>query len=78
MILDFLLDSLYDSYVFRGVLTMQISIRTIICPDPKCHVGKIIVHNAYDPNPLVGKEQPCDRCNGKGFLVLHAEAPLDN
>ncbi len=57
---------------------MQISITTIPCPDPKCHVGKIIVHNAYDPNPLVGKEQPCDRCNGKGFLVLHDEAPLDN
>ncbi len=57
---------------------MQISITTIPCPDPKCFVGKIIVHNAYDPNPLVGKEQPCDRCNGKGFLVLHDEAPLNN
>ena len=57
---------------------MQLPLMTIPCPDPTCHVGKIIVHNAYDPNPLVGKRQPCDRCGGNGFLVLKNEEPLDN
>jgi len=57
---------------------MKVSIVTIPCPDPKCFNGKIIVHNAYSPDPLVGEEQPCNRCGGKGFLVLRAEAPFDN
>ncbi len=57
---------------------MKVSITTTPCPDPKCHNGKIVVHNAYSSDPLRGEEQACDRCDGKGFLVLQSEAPLDN
>ena len=56
---------------------MQIAIRTITCPDPKCHVGKIIVHNAYSADPLKGEEQPCDRCDGRGFIVLRNDVAIN-
>ncbi len=80
MVLDFRVYSPYIYYVFKGVFYMNrtISITTIPCPDPKCREGKIIVHNAYSSDPLVGKEQLCDRCGGQGFLVLHPEVPSTN
>lgn len=47
----------------------QFNIFATLCPNSDCNFGKIIVHNAYDENPLVGKEQPCDVCGGKGYLA---------
>ncbi len=40
-----------------------------VCPDPDCIDGKIVVHNAYSPDPLKGEEQVCDRCAGQAYLV---------
>jgi len=59
-------------------MSNQVSILTIPCPDPKCRSGKIVVHNAYSSDPLKGERQVCDRCNGRGFLVFHSEAPSNN
>lgn len=56
-------------------MTNQVSVLTIPCPDPKCRSGKITVHNAYSPDPLKGEEQDCDRCAGRGFLVIHSGPP---
>ncbi len=42
----------------------------VVCPDPDCIAGKIVVHNAYSPDPLKGEEQVCDRCAGRGSLVV--------
>lgn len=57
---------------------MKIKKITITCTDQKCKDGKIMVHNAYDSNPLAGKEQQCQRCCGKGFLVFYNKTPLAN
>ena len=56
---------------------MNISVITIPCFDLKCHNGKIIVHNAYSADPLKGEEQPCDRCNGRGFIVLRNDVAIN-
>ena len=46
-----------------------VSIQSVPCPDPECVDGIILVHNAYSTDPLKAEEQPCDTCNGRGFLV---------
>ncbi len=50
-------------------MTPIVSVQSIPCPDPECVNGIILVSNAYNPDPLAAEEQPCDTCNGSGFLV---------
>ncbi len=50
-------------------MTPIVSIHAIPCPDPECEDGIILVHNAYNPDPLKPEEQICDCCKGKGFMV---------
>ncbi len=36
----------------------------VLCSDPECKNGIIVVHDAYAADPLTGREQPCDSCLG--------------
>ena len=57
-------------------MTPTVSVQSIPCPDPQCVDGKILVHNAYAPDPRTPEVQECDTCGGHGFLVR--ERTLNN
>ncbi len=40
------------------------------CPEPECKDGKLLINNAYAPNPFKAEEEPCDVCEGSGFIVI--------
>lgn len=50
-------------------MTPTVSVHSVPCPDPDCVDGKILVNNVYSANPLIPEEQPCDICDGTGFVV---------
>jgi hypothetical protein len=50
-------------------MTPIVSVKAFPCPDPQCVDGIILVHNAYSTDPLIPEEQPCDHCEGKGYIV---------
>ena len=46
----------------------EVARETITCVNDGCKDGFILVHNAYNTNPLVGVKEPCDLCNGTGYI----------
>lgn len=74
MVLDISVSSPYSWNVEGVPMTPTVSIHSSPCPDPECIDGKILVYNAYSADPLKPEVQPCDICNGTGFLV-HESTP---
>ena len=56
------------------------SIRSVPCPN-ECVEGRITEYNVYelDENGLpLGRDIPCDVCEGKGYVVSSFEVPEVN
>ena len=57
------------------------SITSTPCQNSGCNGGKIVVYNVYeigDDGLPVGREEPCDVCEGKGFQVLSLKETPNN